>query len=195
MKNKYGLLKIIKRVGSSSGGHILFECLCKCGVKTNVTKSRLLSGHTKSCGCLAADPKSKIIRNLPFGYRIWRRYHDIKTRCTNKKSKSYINYGGRGIKMCEEWSDDVEKFYRWSISNGFKPELTIDRIDVNGNYTPTNCRWIPKSEQAKNRRNAIVYKGKNIIEWGAIVKINPKTIYARIKKGWGIKKAILTPLK
>lgn len=85
-------------------------------------------------------------------YSIW---CDMKKRCNNKNQSNYNNYGGRGIKVCKEWNDDFESFLEWSISNGYNDSLTIDRIDVNGNYEPSNCRWVTWEEQHYNKRNTV----------------------------------------
>ena len=107
-------------------------------------------------------------------------------RCENKKNINYKNYGGRGIKVCEEWHNG-KNFMNWAIKNGYKDNLTIDRIDVNGNYEPLNCRWSNKKEQARNKRtNTIIEingERKCMIEWSEIMNIDYRTLLKRIKNG------------
>lgn len=122
------------------------------------------------------------------GTRIYSIFSDMKTRCYNKNYKKYKNYGGRGIKICDEWLNDFQSFYSWAMSNGYKDNLTIDRIDVNGNYEPSNCRWITIEEQQNNRRETIRVTYKNVTrtlsQWGEILNINRKTLWARYNKHW-----------
>lgn len=132
-------------------------------------------------------------------YCIW---DGMKQRCRNSKSKRYKDYGGRGIKICSEWLDKENgfiNFYNWSMANGYKENLTIDRIDIDGNYEPLNCRWITNKEQQKNKRNNryIVYNNENktISEWAQIYNINTGTICSRLQSGWDIEKALTTPAR
>ena len=115
-------------------------------------------------------------------YSIW---HCMKVRCYIKSCLSYKNYGGRGIKICDEWKNDFISFYNWSLANGYKDNLTIDRIDVNGNYEPSNCRWVSKKEQDNNRRTNrfIEYNGikKTIQQWAEEKGINTYTLRKRIR--------------
>lgn len=171
-------------------------CKCDCGNFVVVKTAHLRSGHTKSCGCLANETRikngMKEKHGLTFGedgkpirlYRIWT---CIKTRCFNRKDKHFPDYGGRGISVCEEWKNNFKAFYKWAITNGYSDNLTIDRIDVNGNYEPTNCRWATPKEQTDNRRNAIflTFKGetKSLLEWSKITGIKYQTLYWRYKTG------------
>ena len=110
----------------------------------------------------------------------------MKDRCYNIKKIAYKNYGGRGIKICDEWLQDFMNFYNWAMANGYKDTLTIERIDNDGNYEPPNCKWIPKSEQSNNRRNThkLEYNGEThtITEWATIFGLNRDTLYNRFKR-------------
>lgn len=108
----------------------------------------------------------------------------VKSRCYNKNNKRYKDYGGRGIAVCDEWKDDFMSFYNWAILNGYNDTLTIDRIDVNGNYEPSNCRWVTPKQQARNRRSNRNYtiNGEThcLKEWCEIVGLNYRTVQYRI---------------
>ena len=128
-------------------------------------------------------------------YHIW---VGIKYRCNNKKAKCYSDYGGRGIKICKEWQDDYCRFKNWALNNGYKEELSIDRIDNNGNYEPNNCRWVTAKIQANNKRNNVVleYNGfkLTIAEIAEKYNISSETIRYRYKIGWSLDKIINTPV-
>ena len=118
----------------------------------------------------------------------------MKYRCYYQNHPSYKNYGGRGITVCQEWLDDFMNFYNWSMANGYSDELTIDRIDVNGNYEPNNCRWATRKEQQNNMRNNVFLEANGerhtISEWSEITGINRSTISNRLRRGKSIKEAI-----
>ena len=123
----------------------------------------------------------------------------MRSRCYNKQVNSYKNYGGRGITICDEWRNNFQAFYEWTMSHGYKEGLTIDRIDVNGNYEPNNCRWITNTEQQNNKTNNILitYDGKTRTptQWGRELNISPRIIRYRYKKGWSVKDCLFTPVR
>lgn len=194
---KFGRLTVIRRT-ESTNKNIKWVCLCECGNYTNVFGIDLKSGKTQSCGCVHSEQLTK--RNYKHGLCddplrvVW---SGLKDRCYNMNCKAYKNYGGREITVCDEWRNDFQAFYYWAMSNGYKNGLTIDRIDVNGNYEPSNCRWATMKEQANNKRNnrLITYNGKTqtITQWADETGIERRTISARISRGWNIERTLSTP--
>ncbi|EQB3099763.1 hypothetical protein [Clostridium botulinum] len=196
--NKYGRLTVIEKYGIDYKSNLTkWKCLCECGNETVVYGVNLRKGKTKSCGCLNKDiVKARMTKHNLFGTRIYKVWADMLQRCNNPKNPYYDNYGGRGIKVCDKWIAP-ENFVQWAFYNGYNENLTIDRIDVNANYSPENCRWITIKKQQNNRRNNILFtiknKTKTLAEWCKEYNMNYGAVYYRIKKGWNIEKALTTP--
>lgn len=144
---RFGKLVAIKHIGYNNKHLTLWLCQCDCGNTTKVTTSDLRSGHSKSCGCRKYGGGNRRL------YHVW---HTVKRRCEDENDKSYQYYGAKGVKLCNEWHD-YNIFREWALSHGYNEnasqwECTLDRINPYGNYEPQNCRWIPMSEQNKNKR-------------------------------------------
>ena len=185
----FGRLTVIERRGNQNA-HATWLCSCSCGRMVVVASGSLRHGTTLSCGCLHRDKQTTHGLSKTQLYSVW---CSIKDKCKNITHESYINYGGRGISYCKEWEDFLP-FYEWAINNGYKKGLTIDRIDVNGDYTPSNCRWVTMQAQQRNKRNnrLITYKGEAhcVSEWAEITGINRNTINSRLRLGYDIEKVL-----
>lgn len=175
-----------------------WKCKCDCGNIKIVQLPHLTSGHTQSCGCLHKEKvKQLLTKHGKYYSRLYSIWINIKDRCYNHKSLAYKHYGGRGINVCNEWLNKEEgfiNFYNWAMENGYQDNLTIERINVNSDYNPFNCKWITKSEQQQNKRNNvfITYKNKtlNIAQWSKELKIPYYNLQRRLKQGMSFENAI-----
>lgn len=184
---RFGRLTVLEFV-PTEGYRSYWKCMCDCGNIITVAGKRLGNGHTQSCGCLRKEQAAKRLykhgmRNSRL-YRIWSK---MKERCCNHNISGYKDYGGRGITVCEEWKNDFQAFYDWAMSNGYDDNLTIDRIDNNGNYEPLNCRWVGIEIQARNKRNNVYveYNGEiiTLTEASKLSGISLGTLHLRYSKG------------
>lgn len=191
---RFGKLIVLERadnIFSPSGQpQTRWKCLCDCG-NTIIVRAQLLKmGKTKSCGCNVNTQKGLSHTRQ---YAIWGK---MVSRCQNTADQAYGDYGGRGIRVCKEWLGEhgFQDFYGWALENGYQDNLTIDRIDVNGNYEPSNCRWSTMKEQQNNRRDNHILElngeKHTIAEWSEITGINAGTIRSRLKLDWSIEEAL-----
>lgn len=195
-------LTVIKPV--KVDGKTRWECRCCCGNVTIASKNDLKRGNVKSCGCLKKErlTKNKILsKNRLVSEQEERRLRSIFNgmiqRCENKNRKAYKDYGGRGIKVCDEWRNSFASFCEWSISNGYADDLSIDRIDGNGDYSPQNCRWATSIQQNNNRKDNknICFGGEThtLSEWSRLTNIGKETIKYRLDSGWPINEVLGEP--
>lgn len=173
-------------------------CLCDCGNVKEVMAYKLTSNQTKSCGCLNKEKlRNRMYKHGQSDTRLYRKWRSMLNRCENSNEPRYKYYGERGIKVCDEWKEYIN-FYSWAMNSGYIEGLTIDRIDVNGNYEPSNCRWATVKEQALNRRNnhLLEFNGevKTLKEWQDEYGINRTTLMNRLERGWSIEKALTFPI-
>jgi hypothetical protein len=197
---KFNYLLAVSKTGERSGKHVVWEFLCDCGRNHRSTATDVKRGTTKSCGCMQGKIVSKIktTHGATKNYKQTRTYMiwcGMKKRCSNPNTKHYENYGGRGIKVCERWNS----FENFLTDMGDAPlGLSIDRIDNNGNYEPSNCRWATGKEQGANRRSTVLISAggetKCVTEWALTVGISQGALWRRLKNGMPEEEAIFTPL-
>lgn len=170
---------------------VVYRCRCDCGTERDVISGSLSKGQSKSCGCLQKEwAKSGNVKRTHgmTGTRLYRIWKNINTRCHNPNNSKWERYGGRGIKICQEWQGEngFQNFYEWSMFNGYADDLTIDRKDNDGNYSPDNCRWVTNKVQANNtsQNRNITINGctKTIAEWCDLYGLSRPDLYAHSDK-------------
>ena len=197
---KFNYLTMIERIGTNKYQQALWLCKCDCGETTIAIGSEVKSGKKKSCGCYKT---SRLIKRVTthglYDTRLHHTWGNMKDRCYNKNSGEYYAYGGRGIAVCEEWRHNFQAFYDWAVSHGYSDNLTIERVNVDGNYEPQNCKWATRKEQMNNtRRNRkLTYNGKvqTLQQWADETGIRVQTLWIRLDHGWDVEKALTTPVK
>lgn len=193
---RFGRLRVIERTTNSPCGTVRWLCECDCGAITKPSGQSLKSGITKSCGCMH---KEIIARNSTkhgdSKTRLYKLWTGLISRCYNKQNASYLRYGGRNIAVCDEWLYDYLAFRTWAVKHGYRNNLTIDRINNDGNYSPDNCRWANHVTQNNNtnRNRRLTYDGRTqtLAQWAAEYGVPYNRLYTRIYRGWDIERALL----
>lgn len=193
---KFGLLTVTG-FDCMKNGQAYWKCKCECGNIVSVRGGHLRDGNAKSCGCYRAIANKKKAKHMMSRSHLYNVYRGMLKRCYLPSCASYPRYGGRGITICDEWNDKrtgFETFRDWALSHGYKEDLSIDRIDTNGNYCPENCRWATPKQQANNRSTTILitYGGitKPLSFWADLTNANSVTLRQRHRKGWSDKEVV-----
>jgi len=192
----FGKLTVISEIESVLDPHGVakrrFKCLCSCGSETVVRMNNLTSGKVKACG----NSRNHSVSHLKL-HSVWR---GMRNRCYSQAHEKYHRYGGRGIVMCDLWKNDFMPFFKWANENGWEEGLDLDRKDNDGNYEPSNCRFVTRVVNANNKVRTVMveYGGEKIAFSILLRKLNLhskyNTYHARLKKGWTIDQILLTPV-
>lgn len=197
LNRRFGRWAVEARSHTNTHGHRCYHCVCDCGGRGVVSGSALRSGTSRSCGCLRRELSSTRWKNHGLsGHRLFAIWRGMIGRCHNPKSQAYVGYGGRGIFVCERWQAPAA--FIADMDPSFTEGMTLDRINNEAGYSPENCRWADRREQAFNRRSntAITFDGRTqaVFEWAKEIGIPPRTLWARIKQGWSAQDALTLPV-
>lgn len=193
---RYGALTVIERAGSNNGAVYLCECDCGRRVERRATSLRVKGrpGRSISCGCIVASATHRRTKT-----RLYRTWQNMRNRCHRPSVSGYRDYGARGISVCSEWFNSFESFAEWADANGYADNLTLDRIDCDGNYEPSNCRWATLTEQARNKRNnrVIEWGGLSLTpaEWSERLGVSYDAIQLRVTRGWSAERIMTQPFR
>ena len=185
---RFGLLTGVKPVGATTEGLIIWRFVCDCGEHVDRVGSNIRRDHKKgvvsSCGCTSPLLVHGLSKKFSKLHRVW---VAMRQRCNNPNNKDYSNYGGRGIKVCNQWND-FRLFHTWALSAGYKPGVTIERINVNDGYNPKNCTWIENKKQALNTRKIVTldFNGESLTlrQLSEKIGVNIYTLKSRRASGW-----------
>lgn len=196
---RFGRLTAIEMVGVDKSRCAMWLCKCDCGTEKIVRGKNLRSGETKSCGCTRKTETAEKLREKSTKHgmtntRIYAIWCGMKSRCYNSHRKKYKDYGQKGIIVCDKWLESFEEFRDWAMAHGYRDDLTIDRKDPKGPYSPENCRWITQKEQQNNRTNnkMITFNGKTqtLSQWAEEIGMKAQTLQKRFEYGWSTERAL-----
>lgn len=199
---RFGRLLVLYDTGERKNGKVIWHCRCDCGNEVNIRSGNLISGNTTSCGCYNRERSVEAhtihgVAGRRECHPMYHTWHGMLARCENPKDPDYKYYGGRGITVCEEWHNP-QVFIGWALSNGWQKGLTLDRINNDGNYKPSNCRWATRREQARNMRsNRLISfnsKTQTVAAWAEEIGVKRQTLASRIYRlHWPIERALTEP--
>lgn len=173
-------------------------CICECGSERTVFRSNLVTGRSKSCGCFNLEKVKEGRKHGMAGSPEAKAWGAMKQRCLNPNNPKYASYGGRGITVCDRWRESFESFYE-DMGARPSPEHSIDRVDNDGPYSPENCRWATRTEQARNQgtNRPISFRGETLClsEWAERTGLQYDTLKARLQYGWTVEDALTRPLR
>ena len=192
--NTFGEWKVISLAGKATSGNYKWLCECSCGERKEIDGNSLRSGKSTKCRhCFTPVNKTKYSKDP-----IHTTWSGMKDRCYNPNSRNFVNYGGRGIEICDGWLSNPVNFYAWAYEHGYGKGMSIERMDVNGNYEPSNCTFIPLKQQAANKRNNhyVTINGctHTLTEWCRQMNINRDIVKSRIKSGMSDVEALTKPV-
>lgn len=180
---RFGKLTVIEKAGTNKHRKLMWKCQCDCGNHSIVVGQDLRRGKTSGCGvCIIGHNVKRGLTSSRI-YGIW---NGMKNRCSNENTSSYYRYGARGITVCDEWLNNFQSFYDWAMENGYRDDLTIDRIDNDNGYSPDNCRWITMHEQNRNKCNnrKITCRGitKIVADWAIVLGIGKEILAYKLNR-------------
>lgn len=199
--NRWTVLEEVEPRAYKSRKIRMFRCRCECGRIGIVIGSQLKHGHSKSCGCLQKEKTVEMGTRHGFSkHPLFPVYWEARHRCESPTNKDFTNYGGRGIKFCEEWKQNLSAFFEWAECNGYKHGLQLDRKDNNGDYCPENCRFVSPKENARNRRITLRLEDGtpllDVYDRAEVKCVSRSTFVARVtKSGWDVQRALHEPVK
>lgn len=194
---RFGRLVVLRFAGINKNGNSTWLCKCDCGNEKVVSGGNLRAGTVSSCGCIR---KEQLQTHGESNTRLYNTWNAMKARCYNPKNNRYAIYGARGITVCHEWLDDFKAFSNWAYLNGYRDDLTIDRIDNDKGYSPDNCRWVTNKAQSNNKRNnnVFTYMGEThtVAEWAEKYGLDYHTLLARLRTSkWSYHDALTSPIR
>jgi hypothetical protein len=199
--NKFGRWTVVRMLDERIRKQTSCLCRCECGNESRVIATRMRNGTSRSCGCLNIEivKSAKSTHGLS-STNLFGTWANLKDRCLNSESRSYKNYGGRCITVCDEWIESSQNFMEWALSNGYAKGLSLDRINNDGPYAPENCRWTTARAQLNNRRGNIIieFRGisQTIAQWEQQLGFKTSVLHQRIRRAkWSIERALTEPVR